>query len=137
MSLVVKGNIRWNKELNKNVGYFNFHYSCSTDCTFDAQFNRPLTVKHIQIESKEKNCLNYRILILHILSSDIRILSLSNIDLTVQNQFDIPRKETIIGINVYSTISRFEIDIKIQRCEINDSPLLLLFTRLMTNIVLQ
>ncbi|CAF1024715.1 unnamed protein product [Adineta steineri] len=115
---------------------YNKTCSSSTDCTFDARFNRPLTVKHIQIESKEKNCLNYRIRILHILSSNIRILPLSNIKLTVQNQFDIPRKETMIGINVYPTISVFEIDIKVQRCEINDSPFLLLFTRLMTNIVL-
>ncbi|CAF4188481.1 unnamed protein product, partial [Adineta steineri] len=78
----------------------------------------------------------YRIRIQHVLSYNIQIVSLSNIKLTVQNELDIPRKETIIDINLHSTISIFEIGIKIQRCEIHDSPFLLLFTRLMPNIVL-
>ncbi|CAF4178426.1 unnamed protein product, partial [Adineta steineri] len=83
-----------------------------------------------------KNYSNYRIRIQHALSYNIQILSLWNIGLPVQKQFDIPRKETIIDIDVYSTISIFEINIKIQRCNINDSPFLSLFTRLMTNIIL-
>ncbi|CAF0837866.1 unnamed protein product [Adineta steineri] len=103
----------------------------STNCTFDDSFNRQLAVEHIQIESIKKK---YRIRIQHVLSYNIRISSLSNIKLTVQNQFDIPRKETIV--DVYSTIFIFEVDIKIQRCDVNDSPFLLLFTRLMPNIVL-
>ncbi|CAF1160173.1 unnamed protein product [Adineta steineri] len=107
----------------------------STNCTFDDSFNRQLAVEHIQIESMKK--IKYRIRIQHVLSYNIQISSLSNIKLTVQNQFDIPRKETIVDINLYSTISRFEINIKIQRCDVNDSPFLLLFTSLMPNIVLQ
>ncbi|CAF4264413.1 unnamed protein product, partial [Adineta steineri] len=107
----------------------------STNCTFDDSFNRQLAVEHIQIESMKK--IKYKIRIQHVLSYNIQISSLSNIELTVQNQFDIPRKETIVDIDVYSTIFRFEINIKIQRCEINDSPFLLLFTRLMPNIVLR
>ncbi|CAF0759329.1 unnamed protein product [Adineta steineri] len=79
---------------------------------------------------------NYRIRIQHALSYNIQILPLWNTEFTVQNQFDIPRKETIIDIALYSTISTFEINIKIQRCDINDSPFLLLITRLMPNIVL-
>ncbi|CAF0820721.1 unnamed protein product [Adineta steineri] len=102
----------------------------STNCTFNDSFNRQLAVEHIQIESMKKK---YRIRIQHVLSYNIRISSISNIKLTVQNQFDIPRKETIV--DVYSTIFVFEINIKIQRCDINDSPFLLLFTRLMPNIV--
>ncbi|CAF0876917.1 unnamed protein product [Adineta steineri] len=86
----------------------------STNCTFDDRFNRSLVIEHIQIELIEKNYSNYRIRIQHALSYNIQILSLWNIGLTVQKQFDIPRKETIVGINVYSTISIFEINIKIQ-----------------------
>ncbi|CAF0758545.1 unnamed protein product [Adineta steineri] len=52
---------------------YNKTCSISTDCTFYDRFNRPLAVKHIQIESKEKNYLNYRIRILHVLSYNIRI----------------------------------------------------------------
>ncbi|CAF3833153.1 unnamed protein product [Adineta steineri] len=108
----------------------------STNCTFDDSFNRQLAVEHIQIESIDENYSKYRIRIQHVLSYNIQIVSLSNIKLTVQNELDIPRKETIIDINLHSTTSIFEIDIKIQRCEIHDSPFLLLFTRLMPNIVL-
>ncbi|CAF1263870.1 unnamed protein product [Adineta steineri] len=106
----------------------------STNCTFDDSFNRQLPVEHIQIESMKKK---YRIRIQHVLSYNIGISSLSNIKLTVQNQFDIPRKETIVDIILNSILSIIEVDIKIQRCEINDSPFLLLFTRLMPNIVLK
>ncbi|CAF0713293.1 unnamed protein product [Adineta steineri] len=108
----------------------------STNCTFDDSFNRQLAVEHIQIESIDENYSKYRIRIQHVLSYNIQIVSLSNIKLTVQNELDIPRKETTIDINLHSAISIFEIDIKIQRCEIHDSPFLLLFTRLMPNIVL-
>ncbi|CAF0829136.1 unnamed protein product [Adineta steineri] len=108
----------------------------STNCTFDDRFNRSLVIEHIQIELIEKNYSNYRIRIQHALSYNIQILSLWNIGLPVQKQFDIPRKETNVDINVYSTISIFETNIKIQGCNINDSPFLSLCTRLMTNFVL-
>ncbi|CAF1247240.1 unnamed protein product [Adineta steineri] len=112
---------------------YNKTCSSSTNCTFDDSFNRQLAVEQIQIESMKKK---YRIRIQHVLSYNIRISSLWDIELTVQNQFDIPRKDTIIDISVDSSISMFAIGIKIQRCEINDSPFLLLFTRLMPNTVL-
>ncbi|CAF1197583.1 unnamed protein product [Adineta steineri] len=126
-------------QLSIKSGHKLYNKTCfsSTNCTFDDSFNRQLAVEHIQIESMKNNYSDYRIRIQHVLSYDIRISSLGYIGLTVQNQFDIPRKETIIDINVYPTISRFEIDIKIQRCDINDSPFLLLFTRLMPNIILK
>ena len=106
-----------------------------TNCTFNDTFNRTTAIQQIQIEYM-KNSMNYTIVIRHVLSYNIRVSSLPFINFIVRNELNIPRRETIIDVILNSTLFTFEIDIKILRCEISDSPFLLLFTRLMPNIVL-
>jgi hypothetical protein len=82
-----------------------------------------------------KNFMNYTIVVQHVLSYNIQVLSDPFIKFIVRNQMNIPRTETIIDVTSNSSLFKFNIDIKIKRCDLIDSPFLVLFTRLMTNIV--
>jgi hypothetical protein len=106
-----------------------------TNCTFDDTFNRTVAVQHVEIESM-KNFINYTIVVRHVLSYKIRVSSLPSIKFLVRNQLNISRTETIIDVTLDSPLSSFDINIKIRRCDLLDSPFLLLFTRVMPNIVL-
>jgi hypothetical protein len=106
-----------------------------TNCTFDDTFNRTIAVQDIEIESM-KNFVNYTIIVRHVLSYNIRISSLQSIKLNVRNQLNIPRTETIIDVTLNSPLVLFYIRINIKRCDLIDSPFLLLFTHFMPNMVL-
>ncbi|UJR16803.1 hypothetical protein I4U23_003702 [Adineta vaga] len=109
----------------------------STTCVFDDTFNRPMSIEQIRIESVDKNLMNYRIILRHVLSYNIQIASISDVRLIVRNQFNLPRTETIIDITSNSTfLASFHLDIHIRRCDITDSPFLLLFTQFISNGVL-
>jgi hypothetical protein len=114
-------------------GYILYNKNCSkpTICTFDDTFNRTIAVQHIEVESTD-DFLNYTIIVRHVLSYNIRISSFSFGNFTVRNQWNIPRTETIIDVK--SVLSN--IHIRIRRCDLIDSPFLLLFNRLMPNFVL-
>jgi hypothetical protein len=105
-----------------------------TNCTFDDTFNRQIAVKNIKIESRN-NFLSYKIVVQHVLSYDIQVLSFPIIEFRVRNKSNIPRIETIIDVTLNSSLFTFNIDITIRRCDLFDSPFLLLFTHLMPNIV--
>ena len=105
-----------------------------TNCRFDDTFNRTIAVQNIQLTSMN-NFTNCTILIGHVLSYNIHISSFSPVKLNIRNQLVFPRTETIIDVTLNSTLSRFEIDINIKRCDLNDSPFLLLFIRSIPNLV--
>jgi hypothetical protein len=106
-----------------------------TNCTFNDTFNRTIAVHQIQIETA-KNLFNYTIIVRHALSYNIRVTSLPFMEFIVRNQLNVSRTETIIDVKLKPTSLLFTIDIRIRRCDVMDSPFLLLFTRLMRNIVL-
>jgi hypothetical protein len=108
----------------------------STMCTFDDTFNRTIAIQNIKIESV-KNLTNYRIRIRHVLSYHIRVSSNLFITFIVHNKWVVPRTETIIDVTLNSALVLFDfdIDINIRRCDLTDSPFLLLFTRLISNMV--
>jgi hypothetical protein len=112
----------------------NIRCSRSTICTFDDTFNRTIAIQNIKIESI-KNFTNYKIRIRHVSSYYIRVSSNSSIKFIVRNKWVVPRTETIIDITLDSILSSFDIDINIRRCDLTDSPFLLLFTRLISNMV--
>jgi hypothetical protein len=105
-----------------------------TICVFDDTFNRTIAVQNIKIESV-KNFTNYTILIRHALSYYIRVSSNSSIEFIVRNEWVVPRVETIIDVISNTTLFSFDININIKRCNLTDSPFLLLFTRLISNMV--
>jgi hypothetical protein len=107
----------------------------STNCIFDDTFNRKISIEHIKIESMT-NFTNYTIIIRHVLSYNIQVSSFPSITFIVRNELNIPRTETIIDVILNSKLFTFKIYIKIKRCNITDSPFLLLFTRLIPNMVL-
>ncbi|CAF1525013.1 unnamed protein product [Adineta steineri] len=107
------------------------------DCTFDDTFNRKMSIKQIRIESIDKSLMKYTVVIQHVLSYNIYISSTSDTQLTIWNQFNLPRTETIIDVTLDSPwIPLIQLDINIQRCDISDSPFLLSFTRFMSDSVL-
>jgi hypothetical protein len=112
----------------------NIRCSNSTICTFDDTFNRIIAVQNIKIESV-KNFTNYTIRIRHVSSYYIRVSSDSSITFIIRNNWVLPRTETIIDITLDSALFLFDIDIKVRRCDLTDSPFLLLFTRLISNMV--
>lgn len=125
-------------QFSAKSGYILHNKRCSmrpTICRFDDTFNRTFPIENIEIKSMN-NLVNYTILIRHVLSYNIQISSRSSVKFIVQNQFIFPRTLTIIDIIINSTLTIFDIDIKIRRCDVNDSPFLLLFNRLMTNLIL-
>jgi hypothetical protein len=124
-------------QFSAKSGYELYNKRCfnPTNCTFDDTFNRTIAVQDIEIESI-KNFVNYTIIVRHVLSYNIRISSLQSIKLNVRNQLNIPRTETIIDVTLNSPLVLFYIRINIKRCDLIDSPFLLLFTRFMPNMVL-
>ena len=125
------------EDFSAKSGHILHNERCSkpTNCTFDDTFNRTIAVQHIEIESM-KDFLNYTIIVRHVLSYNIRVSSFPLIKFAIRDRWNIPRTETIIDITLHSPLSSFNIDIKIRRCDLTDSPFLLLFTRLIPNIVL-
>ncbi|CAF0855189.1 unnamed protein product [Rotaria sordida] len=107
----------------------------TTKCTFDDTFNRTIAVQHIKIKSMN-NFSDYIIIVQHVLSYNIQVSSFSLTKFLVLNRSNIPRTETIIYVTLNSLSSSFDINIRIRRCDLIDSPFLLLFTRMMSNMVL-
>ncbi|CAF3697571.1 unnamed protein product [Rotaria sp. Silwood1] len=107
----------------------------TTKCTFDDTFNRTIAVQHIEIESMN-NFSDYIIFVQHVLSYNIQVSSFPFIKFLVLNQSNIPRTETRIYVTLDSSSSLFDINIKIRRCDLIDSPFLVLFTDIMSNMVL-
>jgi hypothetical protein len=123
-------------QFSAKSGYLLHNKQCSEEilCTFDDTFNRKIAVENIKIESM-KNFLNYTIIVQHVLSYNIQVLSPQFIKFIVRDPLNIPRTETRIDLILNSKLLPFNIEIKISRCDLIDAPFLLLFTRLMPHIV--
>ena len=121
-------------EFSLKSGYLLSNIKCSTktNCRFDDTFNRSIAFQMISIEYLT----NYTIRIEHLLSYHIKVSSIYPIEMNIENENVIPRNETLIHIQINPLINSFDIDIQIKRCHLNDSPFLLLFHRLMTNMAL-
>jgi hypothetical protein len=124
-------------DFSAKSGHRLYNQQClkTTRCTFDDTFNRTIAIQHIKIESTN-NFSDYIISIQHVLSYNIQVSSTPFIKLLVLNRLNIPRTETIIFATFNLSSSSFDIDINIRRCDSIDSPFLLLFTRIMPNMVL-
>ncbi|UJR11251.1 hypothetical protein I4U23_015433 [Adineta vaga] len=112
----------------------NKHCFSRANCTFDDTFNRPLAIENIRIEPR-KTSLDYTLIIQHVSSYNIYISSLSFLKFNIRNRATIPRTTTIIDLSLNSTLDLIEMNIVIRRCDLKDSPFLLLFTRFVSNIL--
>jgi hypothetical protein len=108
----------------------------SKKCTFNNTFNHTNAVEDIHIEFLNNSSYDLRIVFQHVLSYNIQISSSSFVEYFVVNQLIIPRTETMIDIRLNSKLSLFDINLTIKRCDLIDSPFLLLFTHLMPNMLL-
>lgn len=113
----------------------NIKCSMKSNCRFDDSFNRSIAFQTVSIHSIE-HFTNYTISIEHLPSYHIKVNSIYPMEISVANENVIPRKKTLIHIRINRSIDSFDIDIQIKRCQLNDSPFLVLFHRLMTNMAL-
>ena len=124
-------------QISSKTGYILSNRSCSTQtkCSFDDSFNRTIAFKQVELTSMD-NSNNYRFTFRHAPSYQITVLPSSVAKIIVHNSTMKPRTETIIDIESISFSSSFNIQLKVQRCDLNDSPFLLSLTTKLPHIVM-
>ncbi|CAF1376143.1 unnamed protein product [Adineta ricciae] len=99
------------------------------NCVFDDTFNRSIAVESIRIEP------NHTIIIQHVPSYHIFISASFSTEFHIRNQWMIPRTTTIVDLVVNSNVDLVKMDIIIRRCDLHQSPFLLLFTRFISHVI--
>jgi hypothetical protein len=94
-----------------------------TNCTFDDTFNRTIAIKEIELISMT-NTTNYTLIFRHASSYQIEVSSMAVANMIVENSSLKPRTETILIVKPFPLTSSFSIEMKIERCDIADSPFL-------------
>ena len=126
-------------EFSLKTGFKIRNKQCSnpSTCSFDDTFNRTLAIESVRIKSTKYPMNSTVILIKHALSYDVQINSSILTNLIVRNSSVYPRKETIIELETSSLLPKsIIIEIQIRRCEMNDSPFLILFHDYMPHLLL-
>jgi len=124
-------------QISKKTGYVLNNRTCSmqTKCSFDDTFNRSIAFKQVELTSID-NFNNYRFTFRHLPSYQINVSPSFALNIVVHNATIKPRTETIIDIQSISPLSSFNIQLTIERCDLNDSPFLLSLTEKLPNIVM-
>lgn len=107
----------------------------STYCTFDDTFNRTMAIKEIELVSII-NITNYKLIFRHISSYQIGISTMNVLNVNVENSAMRPRSETIVIVEPVLWKSNFSIEMKIERCDIEDSPFLTSLVRTIPYMVM-
>ncbi|CAF0945946.1 unnamed protein product [Rotaria sordida] len=125
-------------QISSKTGYLLNNLSCSTqtNCSFDDTFNRTTPFKQVELTSID-SFNNYRFTFQHESSYQISVLSSTVAKIIVHNTMIKPRTETIIDIQSISSASSFNLELKIERCDLNDSPFLLSLTEKLPYIVMR
>ncbi|CAF3374533.1 unnamed protein product [Rotaria sp. Silwood2] len=106
-----------------------------TNCTFDDTFNRTIAIKEVELTSITKT-MNYKLIFRHVPSYQIGVFSTTVANLIVQNSSLKPRTETIVIVESFPLTSNFSIEMKIERCDVADSPFLMFLIRTMPYVVM-
>ncbi|CAF0738733.1 unnamed protein product [Rotaria sp. Silwood1] len=124
-------------EISSKTGYLLNNLSCSTptNCSFDDTFNRTIAFKEVELTSMD-NFNNYRFTFRHVSSYQITVLSSAVAKIVVHNATIKPRTDTVIDIQSISSASSFNLQLNIERCDLNDSPFLLSLTEKLPHIVM-
>jgi hypothetical protein len=124
-------------QISSKTDYVLNNRSCTTptSCSFDDTFNRTKAFKQVELTSMD-NSNNYRFTFRHSSSYQITVSSSTVAKMIVHNSTMKPRTETIVDIQSISFSSSFNIQLTIERCDLNDSPFLLSLTEKLPHIVL-
>jgi len=124
-------------QISRKTGYILNNRTCSTQtkCSFIDSFNRTIPFKQVELTSMNTSN-NYQFTFRHLPSYQINVISSLFSDIVVHNAMIKPRTETIVDVQLLRPSLPFYIEIKIERCDLNDSPFLLSLTKTISHIVL-
>jgi hypothetical protein len=124
-------------EISSKTGYIFHNRICSipTKCSFVDSSKRTIAFKQIELTSMDTSN-NYQFTIRHLSSYQISIASLSAVNIFVHNTTIKPRTETIIDVQLIDSALSFDIKLRLERCDLNDSPFLLSLTEKISHIVI-
>ena len=123
-------------QYSSKTGYSLNNRSCSTPtkCSFKDSFNR--TLPFIQVELTSMDTPNhYQFTFRHLSSYQITVIPSSSIHINIEKEEIKPRIETIVDIVWFSaSSSSFNLQVIIERCDLNDSPFLLSLIKTLPHI---
>jgi len=124
-------------QISSKTGYILNNQTCSTQtkCSFIDSFNRTIAFKQVELTSMNTSN-NYQFTFRHLPSYQIYVISSPFFDIFVHNAMIKPRTETIVDVQLLRPSLSFNIEMKIERCDLNDSPFLLSLTKTISHIVL-
>lgn len=124
-------------QISRKTGYVLHNRRCitQTKCSFNDNFNRSIPFKQVELISID-NSNTYRFIIRHSPSYQIRVPETLLSNILVHNATIKPRTETMIDIRPYSSLSSFNFELIIERCDLNESPFLLSLTKNLPHIVM-
>ncbi|CAF3316918.1 unnamed protein product [Rotaria socialis] len=124
-------------EISSKTGYLLNNILCSTTtkCSFDDTSNRTKPFREVELTSMD-NFNNYRFTIRHSSSYFIGVTPSMLTTITVHNSMIKPRTETIIDAQIIKGAGSFDLELKLERCDLNDSPFLVSLTEKLPHIVL-
>ena len=125
-------------QISRRTNYALNNRSCSTPtlCSFDDAFNRTMTFKQVELTSIDSDN-TYSFTVRHSPSYQIMVSSYSLITLTVRNASVKPRTETIVEVKASTWLTSFDLKIKIERCDLADSPFLVALTEKVPYVVMR
>lgn len=106
-----------------------------TKCIFNNTLNRTTAFQEVQLIS-HMNSTKYTVIFRHESTYQIDITTISAHTFIVQNANIKPRNETTVLVDWFSGLQPFTIAASIERCNIDDSPFLVLLTQTMPNVVM-
>jgi hypothetical protein len=124
-------------QISSKTGYLLNNRSCltQTKCSFADSFNRTLAFKQVELTSMD-NFNNYQFTFRHAASYQINVSSSTVANIVVHNAMMKPRTETIVDIQSISSLPSFNLQLTIERCDLNDSPFLLSLIKNLPHIVM-
>ncbi|CAF1101410.1 unnamed protein product [Rotaria magnacalcarata] len=124
-------------EFSTKTGQPLVNWQCTkpTDCTFDDTFNRTMAIREIELISIA-NTMNYKLIFRHVSSYQIEVSSMTLANMTIENSSVKPRTETIVIVQLFHLTSNFSIEMKIEQCDIADSPFLISLIRTIPYVVM-
>lgn len=124
--------------MKTSLDFVNRKCSNVNKCSFTDSFNRTLPIQNIQIlKNRNVSSRNLIIQLNHLLTFNMQISSRTDqIQFSIENNHLRPRNSTRIHLQFNSNVTLFDLNIDIKRCQLNDSPFLLLFTRFMPQMLL-
>jgi hypothetical protein len=124
------------EEIFSKTGFVLRNLTCrrETKCSFDDTTNRTLAFQGIELTSVDV-LNNYTFTIQHVSSYQIDIYPSNIANYTVQNSTMKPRSVTVINVQPINSSTSFNLNVTVERCDINDTPFIMSLFQKLPHIV--